>query len=151
MSGHRAAGTRSPSQSYRWSEFKRAQVVRGRNADMCAACVGDYPTLRGASDEAQSHQVRFVDVLNGSLFFGDGSGERLQSDCLPAEGVRQRQEDATVGFFEALVVYLQHLQRPRRRFHVDCRDTVDLGEVADTLQETVRDARSRTCGAGDDG
>ena len=116
---------------------------------MGARQVGGDPALRRAVDEPEPEQERLVDVLDRLDLLGQHGGQRGDPDRSRGELLDDRGEQLAVGRVEALVVDLHRPHRGGRDRLVDVAVAVDLGVVADALEQPVDDPRRAPSAAGD--
>ena len=111
--------------------------------------VGGDPALRRPVDEAEAQQERLVDVLDRLDLLGQDGGQRRHADRSRGELLDDRGQELAIGRIEALVVDLHRAHRRGRGRLVDVPVAVDLGVVADALEEPVDDARRPAPAPGD--
>ena len=116
---------------------------------MGAGEVGGDPALRRPVDEPEAQQERLVDVLDRLGLLGQDRGQRGHADRPGRELLDDRGEQLAVGRVEALVVDLHRAHRRGRRRLVDVAVAVDLGVVADPLEQPVDDPRRAPTAPGD--
>src|SRR5439155_23956529 len=122
-----------------------------------AGCFGRAPALRRSIEEAEPQQERLVDVLDRLDLLGEDGTQGSDADWPRLELLDDRGEQLPIGRVEALVVDLHRPHRLARRRLVDAAVAVDLGVIADPLQQPVDDPwrssaapRDRPCRAGID-
>ena len=106
-------------------------------------CVGKHdPAARSARDEGDLHEIGFVDVLDRAAVLAYRRGERVQTDRSAAELVDHRRDDLGVDRVEPQLVDLHPAERMVGDLIVYHALALDLGKVADALQDAVGDTRS---------
>ena len=106
-------------------------------------CVGEHdPAARSARDEGDLHQIRLVHVFNSAAVLAYRRGERVQTDRSAAELVNHRQYDFGVDRVKPQLVNLHFAERMVGNLIVYHALALDLGKVADALQDAVGDTRS---------
>ncbi len=116
---------------------------------MGAREVGGDPALRRPVEEAEPQQERLVDVLDGLGLLGQDGGERGDPDRARRELLDDRRQQLAIGRVEPLVVDLHGLHRGGRDRLVDPPVAVDLGVIANALEQPVDDPRRAPSTAGD--
>ena len=115
---------------------------------MLAGGLGGDPALGRAVEEREPEEERLVDVLDRLDLLGQDRGQRLDADRPRGELLDDRGEELAVGRVEALLVDLHPAHRLLGRSSVDPAVAVDLGEVADALEQPVDDPRRARARAG---
>ena len=95
----------------------------------------------GADDEALLDQVGFIDLLEGSLVLADRRRDRIGADRAALEGRDDGLQDLVIDEVEALRVDVEFVEGVLGNLEVDGAVPDDLGEIADALQEGIRDTR----------
>ncbi len=107
-----------------------------------------HAAARGAVDEADLHEVRLVDLLDGVFFFAEGRGERAHADGAAAVFVEQGEHEVAVDFIEAAFVDAEHGKSFLRDGAGDASCGAHLGKIAGAAQQAVGDARRSAAAAG---
>ena len=106
---------------------------------MRAREVGGDPALRRPVDEPEPEKERLVHVLDRLGLLGQDGRERRDPDRSGRELLDDRGQQLAIGRIEALVVDLHRPHRRRRGRLVDMTVAVDLGVIADALEQPVDD------------
>ena len=116
---------------------------------MAAAEVRRDPALGRPIDEPEAQHERLVDVLDRVDFLGQHGGQGRDADRSRGELLDDRREQLAVRRVETLVIDLHAPHGVARRAFVDAAVAVDLGMVADALEQSIHDARRPPPAAGD--
>lgn len=111
---------------------------------------GDDATAGRASEEAKLDEIGLVYFFDSAHFFTDDGGDSLDTSGATAEFLDEGAEDMMVGWLESEVIDFEEVERFLGGGGVDGIVAMDLGVVADTLQDAVRDARCLAAGPRDD-
>src|ERR1019366_127352 len=70
---------------------------------------GNATALR-AIEQAELHQVWFVNLLDGIFFFAAGSRKGAESHRASGIFLQNREHEGAIDFVEAMLIHAQHLQ-----------------------------------------
>src|SRR5512140_1756147 len=100
---------------------------------------GGYAAASGACDEALLQKIWLVHLTDGVGFLTNSSGETLDADGTAVELVNDGGENRAIHTIESARIDLQQLQCAERDLAGDDRGIVDLGIIAHTPQQSIRD------------
>src|SRR4051794_36471423 len=103
-------------------------------------CGGDA-TAGCALEESVLDEERLVDFLERARILADSSGDSAHSDRSAVELLDDGLEDARVHVVEPELIDLEKLQCIGGDFSIDLPAGPHLGEVADSSQQSIGDAR----------
>ena len=116
---------------------------------MGAPEIGRDAALWRPIDEPEAEQERLVDVLDRVGLLGQHGSQRRDPDRTRCELLDDRGEQLPIGRVEPFVVDLHLAHRVTRRVFVDTAVAVDLGVVADALEQSIHDPRRAATASGD--
>src|ERR1700722_8851886 len=105
----------------------------------------------GAVEEAELHEVRFVDFLDGVFFLAERSGEGVQAHGAAGILLDDGEEQVAVDVVEAVLVNAEHGQCVAGHGQIDEPFGADFGEIAHAAQQAIGDARGAAAAAGNFG
>ena len=108
-----------------------------------------HSAARRAHQEAELHQVRFVDVLNGHGILAGCRREGVQPDRAAAEFVHHRAKDGAIHLVQPQLVHALHGNRLPCHIEADDAAAAHLRVVADALEHPVCDSRRTAASARD--
>ncbi len=109
----------------------------------------NHAATGGALEHADLHEVGFVDVFDGSGFFGAQGGQGGEADGAAGVMLDDGGEELAVGIVEAEVVDFEEMEGIAGIAAGDGVDVFDLGVVADAFEEPIGDARGEAAAGGD--
>ena len=116
---------------------------------MLVASLGQYPSPRGALDQALLEQVGLEHVLDRVGLLADSDRQGREPDRASAEFLGDRRQQLAVVAVEPGAVDLEQLERFGGGLLGDDSLTSDLGEVANPPQEAVGDPGGPSRAGGD--
>src|SRR4030095_8952900 len=122
------------------SEQSRRGVLEG-NAEMFVGETRHDSAAGRRWKEADLQQIRLVHVFDRIDFFAKDGRNRAHSDRSAIESLDDRAKQLAVDIVEALLIDIQQLQRAASHLRGDFSVAFPPGIAANTLQQTVGDAR----------
>src|SRR2546425_4334069 len=140
----------------RLPQARHVRIGPAWRRDLVAECremlpggLGGDATLRRPVEEREAEEERLVHVLDRLHLLREHGRERLHADRAGSELLDDRGEELPIRRVEALVVDLHHPHRLVDDLAIDAATAVDLGMVADPLEQAIDDARRAPATAGD--
>ena len=113
----------------------------GRNTEVVVRQLCGHASPRGAVEETDLHQERFVDFFDRVGFFGEHSGECVHADRPTLVFLNDCQQQLPVDLIETMAIDFQHLQRRLGGKLVDLSAAPHLRVVTYPTQQSVGDTR----------
>jgi len=110
---------------------------------------GCNATSRSPLQKSVLNQERLVDFLEGPHVFADRRGNRADTHRSAIELLDDRLEDPRVHVVEPELIHFEQLERISRDLAIDAPAGAHLGEVSNSAQQPVGDARSAARSLGD--
>ena len=121
--------------------------ARRLEAEMFVGQRRGHAAALGAIEQAQLHQVRLVNLLDGIFFFAERSGDGIQAHGAAGKFLDDREHEIAVHFVEAVFIDAEPVERFAGDVGGDAALRAHFGEVAHAAQQAIGDARSAAAAA----
>src|SRR5262245_12446835 len=94
-----------------------------------------------ALEKTDLEEIRFVNIFDGVNFLAQNGGDRIHANRPPAEAFDDGAEKLSIDVVEAVFIHIEKLQRIERDRRGNFAVAFNVGIIANSLQQAVRDAR----------